>query len=388
MTSGIPLLSEIAKKPVSTRSRVAGARRSPRVVFGGKAMQIVKGNEITMTLRLWLSICGLWLGSPALFAQYTLEYSTNGNDIILTDYTGAPVNVAVPYFVTSIGEGAFSFCTNLINITIGDSVTNIENYAFQESSLVNVNIPNSVTSIGNWAFSSCLSLTNVIIGSSVTNIGYDDSAFNGCTSLANILVNSNNPAFSSVNGVLFNQNQTTLLQYPGGRTGSYTIPGTVTTIGNVPFFNSLNLTSVIIPRSVTRIGDEAFYGCLNLAGVFFQGNAPTEYLSAFGSTSARAYYLQGTTGWNSFSANTGVPAVLWDPLIQTGGSSPGISNNQFGFTIINGSTTNIPIAVVTCTNLAAPIWTPITNLMLTTSFHFSDPAWTNYPVQFYSIGFP
>ena len=58
-------------------------------------------------MRLWLTICGLLLGSPALFAQYTLEYSTNGGDITLTGYTGTPENVAIPDFVTmDTQEGA------------------------------------------------------------------------------------------------------------------------------------------------------------------------------------------------------------------------------------------------------------------------------------------
>ena len=98
------------------------------------------------------------------------------------------------------------------------------------------------------------------------------------------------------------------------------------------------------------------------------------------------YYLPGTTGWSN--TYQGVPAVLWNPVVQTAGGSFVISNNQFGFNITNGSTTNIPIVVEACTNLANPVWTPLTNVTLTNKFYFSDPQWTNYPTRYYGIGFP
>jgi hypothetical protein len=112
-------------------------------------------------------------------------------------------------------------------------------------------------------------------------------------------------------------------------------------------------------------------------------------MDPFGDDSLTAYYLPALPGWGSFSTNTGVPAVLWNPLIQTNNASFGInSNNQFGFTITNGSTTNIPVAVEACTNLARPIWIPVTNVTLTNTFYFTDPQWANYPARYYGIGFP
>ena len=87
-----------------------------------------------------------------------------------------------------------------------------------------------VTSIGNGAFANCTSLTSVTIPNSVTSIG--GRAFSGCTSLSAITVEALNSFYSSVNGVLFNKSQTTLIQYPGGKAGSYTIPNSVTSIGS------------------------------------------------------------------------------------------------------------------------------------------------------------
>ena len=83
-----------------------------------------------------------------------------------------------------------------------------------------------------------------------------------CTSLTAITVDALNSAYSSVDGVLFNKSQTTLIQYPAGKAGtSYTIPNSVTSIGDSAFSGCTSLTSVTIATSVTSIGDEAFYDC-------------------------------------------------------------------------------------------------------------------------------
>jgi hypothetical protein len=74
-------------------------------------------------------------------------------------------------------------------------------------------------------------------------------------------VDPNNPAYSSMNGVLFDKGQTTLIAYPGGLAGNYTIPDSVTSIGDSAFYYCTKLTSVTIGNSVTSIGDYAFYYC-------------------------------------------------------------------------------------------------------------------------------
>ena len=81
--------------------------------------------------------------------------------------------------------GAFNNCSNLTSVTIGDSVTNIGDYAFNMcSSLTNISIPDSVTSIGAYAFYNCGSLTSVTIGKGVTSIGA--YAFYNCSSLMSV----------------------------------------------------------------------------------------------------------------------------------------------------------------------------------------------------------
>ena len=134
--------------------------------------------------------------------------------------------------ITFIGSSAFSGCSGLTSVTIGNSVTSIGDYAFYCcSGLTSITIPDSVKSIGDYAFSDCSGLMNVTIPGSVTSIG--ESAFHGCCGLTSV-----------------------------------TIPGSVTSIGDYAFYGCSGLTSITIPDSVTSIGDSAFDSCGGLAGVY------------------------------------------------------------------------------------------------------------------------
>ena len=124
----------------------------------------------------------------------------------------------------------------------------------------------SVTSIGNYAFTDCYSLTSITIPNSVTSIGW--YAFSGCSSLTSINVDVNNPNYCSIDGVLFNKDKTTLIQYPIGNTRTeYTIPNSVTSIGEYAFRDCSSLTSITIGNSVTSIGRSAFYDCSSLTSI-------------------------------------------------------------------------------------------------------------------------
>ena len=163
--------------------------------------------------------------------------------------------------ITSIGNAAFSDCRNLLNVTISDSVI----------------------SIGDYAFLLCRSLTSVTIPDSVTTIGI--SAFYSCYSLTSFLVDGNNKYYSNDEyGVLFNENKTTLIQYPdGNKRTSYTIPNSVIAIGEGAFCDCNNLKEIVIPDGVISIDCGAFKECTNLTSVTIPdsvisiGNAAFEY---------------------------------------------------------------------------------------------------------------
>jgi hypothetical protein len=80
-------------------------------------------------------------------------------------------------------------------------------------------------------------------------------------------VNPFNDSYASADGVLFNKNQTALIRYPPGRQGNYTIPGSVTSIGDHAFDYCPSLTSVTIPNSVLSMGDWSFTSCCGLTNV-------------------------------------------------------------------------------------------------------------------------
>jgi hypothetical protein len=284
-------------------------------------------------------------------------------------------SAAIPNSVTNIGECAFSGCNRLTNALIPTNLGSLSEELFDEcTNLPSVVIPNGVTNIGIAAFGYCYSLTHATIPASVTSLG--TGAFGFCTSLTGVNIPND---VTNIGDYAF--------QYCNHLT-NVTLGKSVTSIG-ISAFEGTAFTSLIIPGGVTNIGDDAFYGSI-LAGIYFAGNAPAvgSNLFEYDGNQATAYYLPGTTGWSAFSAATDVPSVLWEPVIQTGGGNFGVQNNQFGFTITNSTTTNIPIAVEACTNLANPVWTPLQFLTLTNSFHFSDPQWTNFPTRYYGIGFP
>ena len=240
---------------------------------------------------------------------------------------------AIPSTVTSIGDSALSWCEGLTHL----------------------NIPSSVAGIGDYAFVGCSGLTSVTIPSSVASIG--DRAFSDCSGLTAIMVEADNPSYSSLGGVLFNKPQMLLIQFPGGLGGSYTIPSTVTSIGNDAFYDLQradqcddillgdwyrglgvrlvrgphqrddpvfgdhhrgpgvpglsSLTSVTIPPSVTGIGDYAFEDRDGLISVTFLGDAPTMGSWVFDFPVAAGFVVQYYNGQAGFTSPTwmGYPAV-------------------------------------------------------------------------------
>ena len=238
----------------------------------------------------------LLLALPAV-VQAQFNYITNNGTITIVRYTGSGGAVTIPDTinglpVTSITNSAFSLCDRLTSVTI----------------------PDSVTSIGDSAFASCFGLTNVSLGNGVINIG--TNVFQNCPSLTAITVGPNNPVYSSVAGVLFNQNQTTLIQYPEGIAGDYIVPNSVTNIGNYAFYDCIHLGCVTIGNNVTSIGEYAFAECTSVMLVYFQGNAPSADSTVFsGDYILEVCYQPWTTGWGA--TFEGFTTALWIQFAYT-----------------------------------------------------------------------
>ena len=186
----------------------------------------------------------------------------------------ALTSIIIPGSVTSIGKRAFYGCSCLTSINVDKdnrAYSSVDGVFFNkaQSTLIQYprakqggtyTIPNNVTTIGVEAFAGCVGLTSITFPGSVKLV--EEDAFYYCVNLTSINVNKDNPAYSSIDGVLFNKAQNTLIQYPiAKQSGAYTIPDGVTTIGPLAFARCVVLTSVTIPRSVTKLGNGAFINC-------------------------------------------------------------------------------------------------------------------------------
>ena len=353
-------------------------------------------------------------------------YSSSGG--VLYNYTQtllleAPGGITGSYTITNtctdIQQFAFDQCIFLAGVGIPDTVTNIGVDAFVYcSSLPSVNISSNVANIGYRAFGNCSSLTSIMVDpanaaySSLGGVLFDKSqttliqcpaglvgsyaipsgvtsiggiAFDGCQNLTAIsmpdgLLDIGDDAFQSCSGLVNAVIPNTVTNLGVGAFGfcsslaDVTIPDGITFIQSFTFESCSSLKRITLPASVNTIGQDAFDYCTSLTGVYFLGNAPYPITPGFVSASAAtAYYLYGTTGWSS--TFDGIPAVLWNPQVQTGNANFGVKNNQFGFDISANS--NVTVVVEATTNLVNPVWLPIwTNNLPSGSAYFSDPGWT------------
>ena len=192
----------------------------------------------------------IWYTATEKADPYFDDFLTFGSNVVSNVWDSETKRGVIAFDgdVTMIGDDAFSNCDKFTGITL----------------------PESVTSIGKSAFSSCEGLTSIIIPDNVTTIG--NQAFSGCRSLAEF-----NGKFAEDNGRILVVDGTLVAFAPAGIT-EYTIPDSVTTIGENAFSYCTSLTSVTIPNSVTEIGDYAFYQSPSLKKVYCYATVPPTLL--------------------------------------------------------------------------------------------------------------
>jgi len=156
------------------------------------------------------------------------------------------------YKVTSIGESAFSSCTNLKS----------------------VNIPNSITNIGSYAFMDCVNLTNIIIPNSVTNMSNSVFVRSGITSIS--------------------------------------LPNTITTIDTATFGMCNNLKSIVIPSNIKYINDQAFYQCENLTSITIPKSVQRIATTAFDNSNKVVIKTYKDSKAEAFAKANVIPYVLLD----------------------------------------------------------------------------
>ncbi len=166
--------------------------------------------------------------------------------------------VKIPDSVTEIGSWAFA-STAIESITLPDRVSIIESSLFRGSKLKEVEFKGEIVRIWDSAFYGCENLKEFTIPKTVTDI--QDDVFGNCFALENIFVEEGNPNYSSIDGHLFDKEQTTLIRYVLGKNEeSYSVPDSVVHIGERAFVNA-QLKDIIMGNNVKTIGKEAFVGC-------------------------------------------------------------------------------------------------------------------------------
>jgi hypothetical protein len=280
----------------------------------------------------------------ASFTPYPYTYTNISGKITILSYTGTGGAVTIPDTIA------------------GQPVTTIGTAAFSgKSAVTSVTLSTNITSIGGYAFLGCTGLGKFFFPAGLTNLDVT-TTFADCQNLTEISVDSDNPVYRSVNGVVFDKGQTTLLLCPAGKSGSYTVPDSITSIGRLAFYQC-SLTSVQVPygvtnigngaflactslgsitfhRSITSIEDSAFIACGSLTALYFHGDAPIPGLNLFsGADSAIVYYGSENAGWGATYA--GRPTATWTPpppyLYTTNNSA--ITLTRY---IGNGGAVNIP----------------------------------------------
>ena len=177
--------------------------------------------------------------------------------------------------VTSIGNEAFDGFLNLTSVQLSDTVSRLGEFSLQSIGVVSLYLPAGVTEI-------------------------EDYAIYLCNNLTEITVDAANPAYCSVDGVLFTKDLSELISYPIARSEAYEVPDGVTTISSGAFQRCTGLSAVSFPASLKVIEWGAFQSCSGL----------TELILPEGFTELGTYAFTACTGMKS--------AVLPQSLTEIG----------------------------------------------------------------------
>ena len=242
----------------------------------------------------------------------------DGNVMEWFDYKESITSIVIEDGITYIGNWTFASLENLNSIDIAASVTTIGEGAFNYCGIKEIILPEGIVSIGDYAFYLCKKLQRVLIPSTVTSIG--ESAFIACDSMISIEVDINNVNYSSLDGVLFDKEQSILIKYPDNLSGSYVVPDSVETI-EANAFASSKLSYVTLSNNISTIGDYAFQNSENLLTITIPGSVENVSKGAFYFCTGLTEVIveEGVIGIqdNAFENCSGIIKILLPDSIQT-----------------------------------------------------------------------
>lgn len=236
-----------------------------------------------------------WFSDPELTVPYTFTTMPESDLTVYAKWTLLWKETDYTFFLKTdetyevTGYLGIDAEIHLPSSYLGIPVTSIGYRAFaQNPNLTKVIVPYGYVSMGEQAFYLCGNLETIMISSTVTAI--IPGVFDECHHLKDLIVDAENPVYTSLDGVLFDKEVTTIRLYPNGKTATeYVIPETVATIGNGAFFRCTALTGIILPAATVTIEDNAFFGCTNLLSIEIPFGVTSIGLRAF----CQCYSLTG-----------------------------------------------------------------------------------------------
>lgn len=220
-------------------------------------------------------------------------------------------DVTLPETVTSIGNYAFFACSGLTELKLPEGLKSIGNSALASTGIDTITFPNGLETLGNAALNGT-ALTSVHIPATLQEIGTNPFTF--CP-LTEITVDEANPYFSAVDNCLCSKDGATLLVYPGGVTGTFVVPSSVTRLGRESCVGA-SMTKMIIPANVTEAEIGAIMQCKNLEYVDIRAQLTTIPESFLASNPAltvvRLPDTITTIEWTAFSYCTALKTAYFD----------------------------------------------------------------------------
>lgn len=235
---------------------------------------------VALSITLTFLPMGAVAAAPIKFTDGNLRYTVNadGKTVTVSGTSGSPTQLTIEssisykdknYTVTKIAMWAFNKCNSLTEVTIPNTVIEIDYQAFYYCpNLKKVTIHEGVKTIGQTAFIGCTQLTSITIPSTITDM---DQAFSGNTALSHV-----------------------------------TLTNGISNISNMAFKGCTGLTEIKVPISVEQICPGAFNGCTNLKRVLLEKNIKTINVNAFKDCTnlSDVKYNGYKTDWDRVTVNT------------------------------------------------------------------------------------
>ena len=214
------------------------------VTFDGAGGQLVSGDEVQSVHH----------GESAVAPVYAKkDYLFDGFDVAF-DVVTADLYVTARWIDPSQGTDGLDYTLDPFTYTY-----QVSGYWGSASTVV---VPathdgHPVTRIGNGAFQNNATIRVLELPAGITSIGVDP--FRGAVNLEAINVAADNPAYASIDGVLYDATATVLIRCPEGKTGTVTIPDGVVKLAAQAFVECVGVDDIRFPDTLVEIPADTFY---------------------------------------------------------------------------------------------------------------------------------